>query len=148
VYALGFYAQDVPESVLRKLVADQDLELRFAAVELATRKNAGRFARETMELTQAQLASAAKAKPDDFEAQHAVEYLPRLVCRLAQGPLPRPLLDGLKDRSPAVRRIVVQGLELSGNPDAVPHLRPLESDPDPAVREAAKAALLFIGPAE
>jgi HEAT repeat protein len=148
VYALGFYAEDVPESVLRELVADKDLQLRFSAVELATRKNAGRFARETMELARAQLAHAAKAKPDDFDAQHSVEYLPRLVCRLAQGPLPQPLLDGLKDPNPAVRRIVLQGLEFSGNPDAVPHLRTLETDADPAVREAAKAALLFIGPAD
>jgi HEAT repeat protein len=44
--------------------------------------------------------------------------------------------------------MVVQALELSGNPDAVPYLKPLVTDPDPATRDAAKAALNFLGPAE
>lgn len=95
-----------------------------------------------------QAARSADAKPDDFDAKRGLEQLPRLLCRLARGPLPKPLLDGLTDPDPVIRRVVVRALELSGNPDAVPALRPLATDPDPAVREAVRAALAFIGPAE
>jgi HEAT repeat protein len=74
--------------------------------------------------------------------------LPRIVCRLARGLLPQSLLDGLKDPNPAVRRIVVQALELSGNPEAIPSVEPLTRDPDASTQEASHAALLFLGPAE
>jgi HEAT repeat protein len=42
----------------------------------------------------------------------------------------------------------VRALELSGNPDAIAALSPLTTDPDSAVRQAAVAALAFIGPAD
>jgi HEAT repeat protein len=51
-------------------------------------------------------------------------------------------------KDPAVGRLVAQALELRGNPDAAPSLQPLVNDADPATREAAKAALLWIGPGE
>jgi HEAT repeat protein len=57
------------------------------------------------------------------------------------------MLDGLEDPDPAIRRLVVQALELSGNPDAVPIVEPLTRDSDPATREAALAALRALGPA-
>jgi HEAT repeat protein len=148
VYALGFYGRDVPEGTLRQLMAIDDIELRFSAIELATRRNPARFAQETMDLVRAKVAQAAKARSDDWETQRSLAYLPRIVCRLARGPLPQPLLDGLKDPNPAVRRIVVQALELSGNPDATPGIEPLTRDPDASTREASHAALLFLGPAK
>ncbi len=58
------------------------------------------------------------------------------------------LLDGLKDPDPAGRRIVVQALKLSGNPDAVRGVEPLARDPDAATREAGQAALRALGRAD
>jgi HEAT repeat protein len=148
IYALGFYGRDVPEATLRQLMASDDIELRSSAVELATRKDAARVGRETMDLVRAVVAEAAKARSDDPETQRSLAYLPRIVCRLARGPIPQPMLDGLKDPNPAIRRIVVQALELSGNPDAVRNVEPLARDPDTATREASQAALRALGPAE
>jgi HEAT repeat protein len=148
LYALGFYGDSISDALLRPLIASRDFDLRSQAIELATRSDAARFAAETMAFAHEQVVQSAKAKPDDYDAQRALERLPRLLCRLARGPLPKPLLDGLSDRDPAIRRAVVQALDLSGNPDAVAALNGSTTDPDPAVREAAKAALAFIGPAE
>jgi HEAT repeat protein len=148
IYALGFYGRDVPEAALRQLIASDDVDVRFNAVELATRKDAGRFARELMDLVRAKVALAAKAKSDDFEAQRSLAYLPRIVCRLARGPIPQPMLDGIEDPDPLVRRIVVQALELSGNPDAVRSVQALARDPDSATREAAQAAVQSLGPGD
>jgi HEAT repeat protein len=148
VYALGFYGQEVPETLLRQLIVSADFDVRSQAIELATREGGERFALETMAFVREQVAQSAKAKPDDFDASRDLERLPRLVCRLARGPLPKPLLDGLKDPDPVVRRTAVQALDLSGNPDAVAVLGRLAMDPDSAVREATKAALVFLGPAE
>ncbi|HKB72536.1 MAG TPA: HEAT repeat domain-containing protein, partial [Thermoanaerobaculia bacterium] len=145
IYSLGFYGREVPDEVLRTLMRAEDIDLRSGAVELATRKNAARFARETMDLVRSQLAHA-KDTTDDGETQSRVAYLPRLVSRLARGPIPQPMLDGLEDPDPKVRRIVVQALELSGNPDAIPDLVRLSHDPDSAVREAAEKAIRFLGP--
>jgi HEAT repeat protein len=147
IYALGFYGHDLPEATLRQLMSAEDIELRFSAVELATRKDASRFAPETMDLVRAKVLMAAKAKQDDWETQRGLTYLPRIVCRLARGPIPKAMLDGLKDPNPGIRRLVVQALELSGNPDAVPIVEPLTRDSDPATREAAQAALRALGPA-
>jgi len=113
----------------------------------ATRTGAARFAPEMMDLVRAQVALAAKAKPDDWEAQRSLQYLPRIVARVARGPIPQPLVDGLKDPNPVVRRIVVEAIELSGNPDAAQSVEPLTHDPDPAVRKASEAALAFLGSA-
>jgi HEAT repeat protein len=146
IYALGLYGRDVPEPALRRLLASDDIGLRFLAVELATRRDAARFAAETMELVRAVVALAAKAKAGDWTRQ-SLRYLPRIVCRLARGPIPQSMLDGLSDADPTVRRITVQALELSGNPDAVRSLEPLTRDPDPATREASRVALLYLGPA-
>jgi HEAT repeat protein len=91
---------------------------------------------------------SAKAKPEDYDARRALDRLPRLVCRLARGPLPTPLLDGLKDPDPIIGRTVVEALDLSGNTDGVAMLLPSATDPDPGVREATRAALVSLGPAE
>ncbi len=146
VYALGFYGHDVPEATLRQLLASDDLGLRFSVVELATRRGAARFATETMEVVRAIAARAATAKAGDWTRQ-SLDFLPQIVCRLARGPIPQPLLDGLNDANPTIRRIAVQALELSGNPDAIQSLEPLTRHPDPATREASRAALLVLGPA-
>lgn len=148
IYALGFYGRDVPEATLRQLMTSDDIEVRFSAVELATRKNAARFAREAMEMVRAKLSQAAKAGSKDWDAQRTLVYLPRILCRLARGPIPQAMVDGLKDSDPAVRRIVVQALELSGNPDAVRLVEPLTRDSDAATRQASEAALLDLGPAD
>lgn len=149
VYGLGFFGREVPEGVLRQLVKAEPLELRFSAIELATRKDPARFARETMELVRAQVAQAAKAGAQDWKAQRNLHQdLPRIVCRLGRGPIPQPLLDGLADPDPIVRRIVVESLELAGNPDAVRSLEPLTRDSDEATRKAAQAALQALGPGE
>lgn len=149
IYALGLYGRDVPEKTLRRLVAVEDLDLRLAALELATRRTPARFAAEMLQLVREMAGRAAAAPPDDWQARRGFEYLPRIVCRLARGPLPEPLLEALADPDPVIRRIVVQSLELSGNPDAVPSLEALaRGDPDPATREASRVALRFLGPPE
>jgi hypothetical protein len=147
IYALRLYDREVPEPVLRRLMASEDVGVRLSAVELATRADAARFAPETMDLVRAQIAHAAKAKSDDWEAQRSLSYMSRIVCRLARGPIPRPLLDGLKDPDPVVRRIVVEAIGLSGNPDAARSIEPLTRDADPATRQASRTALDFLGPA-
>lgn len=147
LYALGLYGRDVPEATLRQLMTADDIELRLSAVELATRKNPARFAREAMDFVRAQIRHAGKTKSDDWEAQRGLAYLPRILCRLARGPIPQVVLDGLKHPDPVVRRIVVQALDLSGNPDAVRSIAPLVRDPNAATREAAQAALRSLGPA-
>jgi HEAT repeats len=148
IYALGFYRRDVPEDTLRQLMEVDDLDLRSSAVELATRKGAARFARQAMDFVRAQIVHGRNGPADDWQARREPSYLPRILCRVARGPIPQPFLDGLSDPDPTVRQIVVQALELSGNPDAIPYLEPLTRDPNPAIREASQAALHSLGPVD
>jgi hypothetical protein len=93
------------------------------------------------------LPEATLRQPDDWDTQRSLTYLPRIVCRLARGPIPKAMLDGLRDPNPGIRRLLVQAFELSGNLEAVPIVEPLTRDSDPATREAAQAALRALGPA-
>lgn len=148
IYALGFYDREIDPAALRQLLASKDQEIRFGALELATRKDPARFARESMDFVRAFVVprtDGGGTSEDDLGGNAA--YLPRILCRLARGPLPAPLLDGLRDPNPEVRRIVIVALELSGNPDAVGHLELLAKDADPDTREAARKALRTLGPA-
>jgi HEAT repeat protein len=140
IYALGFYGRDVPGPALRELMKSDDDQIRLSAFELATRKDAGRFASESMDVVRAWV-----RQPKGSESSTGA-YMLRILCRLARGTLPSPLLDGLKDQNAEVRRIVVLALELGGNPDAVRSLEPLTRDPDPTIREAAQTAIRSLGP--
>lgn len=144
IYALGFYGRDVSDDTLRRLMTSGDAAVRLSGLELATRKSAARFAREVMDVVRALTSPDATGSSD--RDRRAVSALPRFVARLARGPLPAPLLEGLADRQPEVRRIVVQALGLAGNPDAVPALQPIADDADVATREAARRALRALGP--
>ena len=146
IYALGFYDREVPEAALRQLLAAEDLSTRFSALELATRKAPGRFAREALAVARAIVARAEAAPAGGGQSE--VAHLPRLLCRLARGPLPAPLLEALDDADPLLRRSVVQALQLGGNPQAVRHLERLRGDPDPPTRAAVQAALVALGPGE
>lgn len=147
IYSLGFYKRVIPETTLRQiLVTDDAPQLRLSAVELATRRNGTPFAGEVMNLVQLLASKAAEEKPNDWEARRSLAYMPRILSRLARGPIPKPVLDGLKNPAPVVRAVVVQGLALSGNPDAVPNIRALLGDPSSNVREASQMALLALGP--
>ena len=139
ICALGFYGRDLPPTALRQLMGSKDQEIRFSAFELATRKDPARFAGESMDVIRASVQS-------NEDRDRNVAYLPRVLCRLARGPIPAPLLEGLKDPNPEVRRVVIRALELSGNPDAIRNLEPLTRDPDPATRTASQAALRVLGP--
>ncbi len=146
IYSLGLYGRDVSEAVLRQLLATQDLELRFNSIELATRKDAVRFAQETMDFVRAKISQTKAANADDWNLQRELAYLPRIVSRLARGPIPPPMQAGLKDPEPTVRRIVVQAMELSGNPDSVKYIQPLTRDPNKATKEASRQAIRTLGP--
>jgi HEAT repeat protein len=140
IYGLGFYHREIPEAALRQLLSVDEPSDRYSALELATRTDPDRFAKEAMEIVKVTLKQSAS---DSTQR----DYIPRILCRLARGPLPAPLLDGLKDSDPVVRQTVILALQLGGNPDAVPYLQPLLRDPDPATCQAARAALERLGPA-
>jgi HEAT repeat protein len=129
VYALGFYTRDVPEGVLRQLIAADDAQLRFSALELATRRDAQRFTNESLDVVRAILGDM-KGGPSSYEQERT------------------PFVAALTADDPVLRRVVVVALELGGNPDAVPYLQPLANDPDPAVRESAASAIAALGPSK
>lgn len=144
IYGLGFYEIDVPESALKQLLSDKNDSIQMSAVELATRKNPDRFAKETMEIARTTIKKSEADKSGDKE--QLLSYLPRLLCRQTRRSLPPALTDGLKDADPLLRRTVVIALQLGGNPESIPHLTPLLNDSDPSVREAARVALEWLGP--
>ena len=147
IYSLGLFGRDVPETTLRQLIADEDLGVRFNAIELATRKNPGRFALEAMKFVRAKTVQAKDAKPDNWEIQREMAYLPRVLSRLARGPIPQPMLAGLKDPDPTVRRIVIQAFELSGNPDSVKYIQAIaRPDADAETLKSSQQAIRIIGP--
>jgi HEAT repeat protein len=148
IYALGFYGRDLTPAALRQLMTSKDEQVRFSAFELATRKDPARFARESMDMVRALVRQTRDAKSQEDDHRRNMSYLPRILCRLARGPLPAPLLDGLKDPNPEVRRIVILALELGGNPDATKNLEPLTHDPNTATWEASRAALRSLGPSD
>jgi HEAT repeat protein len=145
LYAVGFYGREVPEPTLRQLLTSDSAEVRFAAFELATRRDGARFARESMDFVRTLLKDA-PGQPSRGQPRE-LAHLTRILARLARGPLPAALLDGLQDPDPGLRRLVAGALELGGNPDAVPYLVPLLADPDAATRQAAQSAIERLGPA-
>jgi HEAT repeat protein len=140
IYGLGFYHREIPEVALRQLLSVNDPSARFSALELATRTNPGRFAKEAMDIIRVTL----KQSATDSSQQ---TYIPRILCRLARGPIPTPVLDALKDPDSVVRQTIILALQLGGNPGAIPYLQPLLRDPDPATCQAARVALERLGPA-
>jgi hypothetical protein len=146
IYSLGFYKRVTPEASLRQILATDDAILRLSAVELATRRNGTPFAGEVLNLVQLLASKAAEEKSNDWQARRSLAYMPRILSRLARGPIPKLVLDGLKNPDPVVRAVVVQGLALSGNPEAVPNIRALLGDPSSNVREASQMALQALGP--
>jgi HEAT repeat protein len=146
VYALGFYGRDIPDATLRRLMDSEDLDLSLNALELATRKKAGRFAPEAMNLVRRAVTASRDGKSRDRSARRKLEVMPRIICRLARGPIPPALLEGLEDPDPSLRYLIIHALWLAGNPDAVPFLEPLTRDADPRIKEAALAALRALGP--
>jgi hypothetical protein len=148
IYGLGFYGRDVPEAGLRQLLKDADLAIRSSALELATRKDPGRFAPEGVDLLWAMIKQKKSGGARDREQERGLAYMPRLLCRMTRGPIPTPLLDGLKDPDAEIRGLLIETLRLGGNPEAARAIDPLLRDPDAAVRIAAGAALRAIGPPE
>jgi HEAT repeat protein len=148
IYGLGFYGRDVTEAVLRQLMTSDDLEIRLSGFELATRRNPTRFARESMDVVRSVVKQSQTEQPPATEQRSHAASLPRLLSRLARGPLPAPLLDGLADPEPQIRRIVIEALALAGNPDAEQALQPLTMDRDIATRAAARKAIGQLGPVD
>ena len=140
IYALGFYNRDLPDDTLRQLLRVNDVRTRLSAAELATRKDPARFARECIDVARSLLKTKNAAERPESDA------VPKLLARLARGPIPSVLLDALADPDPVFRRIVIEALALSGNPDAVPALKPLASHPDAATQTAARHAIQVLGP--
>jgi HEAT repeat protein len=147
IYALGFYDRDVPEASLRQLMTSPDEQVCLSAFELATRRDPARFARESMDVVRASLRRLKDNPSAGGEQARNAAYLPRILARLARGPLPAVLVEGLKDPDPNVRRTVVLALQLAGNPDAIPHLEALAQDGGPASHDEVEAALRSLGPA-
>jgi HEAT repeat protein len=53
-----------------------------------------------------------------------------------------PLVDALKNESPAVKLSAIKSLEMIGDPQAIPHLQRIaENDNDPVIKDQAKTAL-------
>jgi len=139
LYALGFYQRDIPDDVLRRLMATGGAEFRLTALELATRKNPERFAGEAMDVVRFSLAE---------RAEGIRAYVPRLLSRFSRDGLAPPLVDALRDPDAEVRKVVAEGLGMGGDPAAVTHLEPLTRDRDSGVRAAAHAAIELLGPTD
>jgi len=145
IYALGWYRKEVPEATFKQLMSAPDLDVRLSALELASRKDPRRFADDAISVLRAFVDEAETGRAD---AQQRLRYLTRILSRFSRGPLPAPLLAGLEDRSPTVRRVVAESLGMGGNPEAVRHLEVPTHDPDESVRDAARAAIDLLGPAD
>ncbi len=148
IYALGWYRTEVPEATLRQLMSAPDPDVRLSALELASRRDPGRFAEDAINVLHACADDAEKGGAGDANAQQRLRYLTRILSRFSRGPLPGPLLAGLEDREAAVRRVVAESLGMGGNPEVVPHLERLAHDPDASVRDVARAAIDLLGPAD
>ena len=146
IYGLGFYARDVPDGVLRELMTADDLGIRLSGLELATRRNPARFARESMDVVRFVVKQSQPDQPPVTGQRSYMDSLPRLLSRQGRGPIPAALLDGLADSEPHVRRIVIEALALAGNPDAEQGLKPLTKDRDIMTRAAATKAIGRLGP--
>ena len=146
IYGLGLYARDVPDGVLRELMTADDLGIRLSGLELATRRNPARFARESMDVVRFVVKQSQPDQPPVTGQLSYMDSLPRLLSRQGRGPIPPALLDGLADPEPHVRRIVIEALALAGNPDAEQALKPLTKDRDIMARAAATKAIGRLGP--
>ena len=149
IYGLGFYQREIPEQALRELVTTGDLETRFTSLELATRTEPARFAREALDLTREFVRAPAATAGAGYDSNAKdLAYMPRILCRLARGPIPQSLLSALNDKDPRMRVVAVESLLLAGNPQAAGPLEGLKGDADASVRKAAEAALNALGPGE
>jgi hypothetical protein len=110
------------------------------------RRSPARFAHESMDIVRAVVRQSQNNKPPVAERSRNAASLPGLSSRLGRGPLSAPLLDGLADPDPEVRRIVIEALALAGNPDAVKALNTLVTDRDVDVRAAVRKAIAQLGP--
>lgn len=131
---------------MRQLMTSDDPDIRVTGLDLATRRNPARFARESMDVVRSVVKQSQTDQPPVTRERPDAAALPRLLARLARGPLPAPLLDDLADPEPQVRRIVIDALALAGNPDAAPLLKSLTTDRDATVRRAARTAIRQMGP--
>jgi HEAT repeat protein len=145
LYALGFYRRDIPEDALKALLDDEDPNIRMSALEIATRKDPAPHADRAMEVLRAALVRATGDEAS-WQERHQLNSLIRMLARFCRGRLPQPLLAGLEDPAPGMRKAVAQALGMGGNPEAVPALRPLTADEDEDVAKAARLALWALGP--
>jgi hypothetical protein len=149
LYALGLYRRRPPEGKLRELMGAGDVSGRITVLELATRKDPGKFSVEGLVIAKAAVVALREAKDDRdrFGLEHQVEFLPRVLARLPRASLPAEMLTALQAPDPDLRRLVATALGLAGDPEAVPALRPLLEDSNEGVREAARRAMESLGPA-
>jgi hypothetical protein len=145
IYSLGFYRHEPPEAALRAMVRTGSMEARQSAIELATRRRPERFAAEAMAVVRDTVAAPKGEREERFEHEHALTVLARVLARLAPA-LPPPVLDGLHDPNPGVRRVVVDALCMGGNPVAARALADLADDRDEAVRVSVRRAIETLGP--
>ena len=148
LYGLGFYRREAPEPALRQLLKATDPEFQITTLELASRRNPGRFSQEAMEIVHAQIGRMGGGGSDDWEANRRSTYFRRILSRFARGGLPEPILAGLKDPDPRIRRLTAEALGMAGDPAAVRSIVPLLGDVDAQVKRAAQAALGQLGPGE
>ena len=99
IYGLGFYGRDVPDGVLSQLMTADDLDIRLSGLELATRRNPARFARESMDIVRSVVKQSQLDQPPVTGQRSYMDSLPRLLSRQGRGPIPDPLLDGRRSRT-------------------------------------------------
>lgn len=149
IRALGEYRKPIAPEILRELIETAPHPgLRLTAFEVATRVTPAIYAEEGVRLAVLaveQLRNPPPDAPDRFFLEQFATELTRFLSRLPREGIPQPLFAALGNPDPAVRALLVRGLAMSGNPDAIPHLRARLEDEDAKVRETAEWGLRLIG---
>jgi hypothetical protein len=146
---LGLFDRPIPEDEMKKIVEKGESGTRLSAFELATRREPGRFAIQGLDLARTLLKDLEEARKKDeslYDCEQSATFVTQCLGRLPRNGVPEEMLNALTDPDPKFRKLVVQALGISGNPEAVPHLGPLLKDKDSEVREAAKRTIDILGP--
>lgn len=148
IYALGLFDRPIPVDDLKKIIEMGESRTRLGAFELATRREPGQFAKQGLDLARTLIKDLEEARKKDeslFDFEQSVTFVTQCLGRLPRNGIPEEMLNALNDPDPKCRKLVVQALGISGNPEAVPHLKPLLDDKSAEVREAAEKAIDNLG---
>lgn len=149
IYSLGLFGRPVSESDLRQILSQGDTQGRLVALEFATRTEPGRFAAEGLALARTvlnELREAQGKSESSYDLEESVVHMAQILGRMHRDGVSEAMVQALADPDPHFRKLLVQALGVSGNPNVVPHLEPLLKDDNVQVREAAQRAVDVLGP--